>query len=108
MARPFLLYHWSPSTRRKQIIRYGLCPGKPSVDKAWHPPYVCLADSPSLAWSLSGQMRRNKAIPEWDLWMVWSNQVNHRSHRESRPKEFRVHERIYKRDLWLIGTRTQD
>ena len=104
-----LLFHWSPTTRRKGIIRYGLRPGmRPSASTpGWKPPYVCFADSPSWAWALSGDM--HSEIESWDLWQTWTNLLNgyeklpgwgnHKTH------EVRTYERVYKRDLWYVGTR---
>ena len=68
MSRPFILFHWSPVSRRKSIIRHGLCPGKPSRDKQWRPPYVCFSRSPSLAWALSAGFSERRG--KWDLWQV--------------------------------------
>lgn len=108
--RPFLLFHWSPTIRRTAINRRGLVPGSRSIDGAWKPPYVCFAESPSLAWSLSGGIP-GRGIGSWDLWMMWSNVP---SGMEALPfdddpdrvKEWRVYERVFKRDLWFVGTRT--
>lgn len=107
----FPMYHWSPTTRRKQIERYGFRPGMLSVDRAWRPPLICFADSPSLAWSLSGA--NHNTIPSWDLWQVWSNVVSGREEiydtypdtGRSYIKEYRVYERIFKRDIWYVATR---
>ena len=106
--KPILLYHWSPSSRRKGIERFGLVPGKISVDKQWKPPYICFSDSPSQAWGLSGGMNGH-LHSSWDLWMVWSNflvpgyEVLFFDNGE--PKEYRAYSRIYKRDIWYVGTR---
>ena len=105
-----LLYHWSPTVRRKQIIRRGLVPGSLSTARDWRPPYVCFADSPSLAWALSGDTERGQQIERWDLWVMWSSVV---TEIEALPfdddpeqiKEYRVYERIYKRHLWYVGSR---
>jgi len=104
-TQPFLLYHWSPSSRRKGILRRGLVPGSRSVDRAWKPPYVCYADSPSLAWSLA---KHRPGVESWDLWMTRSDclagyEVLYFDN--GTRKEVRVYERIFKRDLWYVGTR---
>lgn len=109
--RPFLLFHWSPTTRRPGILRYGLVPGKRSTCNVWRPPYVCFADSPSWAWALSGALRPDH--PEWDLWQMWSDvpsgyeELPGYGEREGRVHEYRVYERVFKRDLWLVGSRPQ-
>lgn len=108
MTEPFVLYHWAPTARRKQITRHGLRPSSRSVDGLWKPPYVCFSDNPSLAWSLSG--RFHPEITPWDLWMTWSDVP---AGYEALPfdggaagvKEYRVYERIYKRNLWRVGSR---
>jgi hypothetical protein len=114
--RAFLMFHWSPSTRRKGIGRLGMVPGKWSTDRMWKPPYVAFAPSPSLAWALSAATHRGQQVPSWDLWMTDSTHID--GGFETIPfddntpdnipdvKEFRVYDRIYKRDLWFIGTRT--
>lgn len=110
MAAPIPLYHWSPESRRASIQRLGLLPGRPSIDGEWRPPYVCLSATPSLAWALSGA--HHPEVDRWDLWMVWSDvptalmklrdvDTNGRSH----VKEYRVRERIWKRDIWYVATR---
>lgn len=109
---PFPLYHWSPTTRRGQINRRGLVPGSLSTDRLWRPPFVCFADSPSLAWALSGMTGRGPEVASWDLWMTWSDVPSGMEailfdDDRSRVKEYRVYERIYKRDLWYVATRTQ-
>ncbi len=112
--RPVPLYHWSPAPRRTQIIRRGLVPGSWSIDHAWRAPYVALSDSPSLSWGLSGGHPRGEAHPTWDLWMVWSDRLDgghvHLFYGldESHPQEVRVFQRIYKRDLWMVGTRQRE
>lgn len=102
-------YHWSPTERRNQIIRYGLMPGQWSTDKLWKPPCVCLASTPNLAWVLSGRTSRGSQIDSWDLWEVF---VGDQSGYEELyfdsgvVKEIRVYERIYKRNVWFVGERT--
>jgi hypothetical protein len=111
MAKKFenvMLFHWSPKSRRKQILRYGLCPNKLSRDKLWKTPFVCFAPSPSLAWGLSGALSRKNN--EWDLWMVWLDRVQKTyeklfDDRDNTVKEYRIYERLYKRDIWYVGTR---
>jgi hypothetical protein len=110
------LYHWTPSTNRNRISRYGLMPGSRSLQHGWRPPYVCLGDDPYLAWALSGDMWPD--IHSWDLWMV------NTCHQDSIPgwevildtypdtgrhyiKEYRIYYRIFKRDLHYLATRTQ-
>ena len=110
MKPAFPLYHWSPASRRKQINRYGLRPGSRSVCQQWKPPYICFSDSPSLAWVLS----RTHAQPgeEWDLWMIWNNVAKGYEKLKcgdnpsgAWPTEYRVYERIWKRDVWYVGSR---
>lgn len=103
-------YHWSPSSRRKSIERSGLLPHSLSTDRLWRPPYVCLATKPSIGWGLSGSMLRGKEHSVWDLWQV---DISEQSGYEElffdgsfEVKEIRVYERIYKRNIWYVGSRT--
>lgn len=113
--RTRILYHWSPKSRRKSILRYGLCPGKLSRCGQWRPPYLCFSDSPSLAWACSAEFNWSKE-KHWDLWMMWSNVVDGgfevltlgrvRKYAHE-PQEFRLYnERVPKSKIWHVGTRT--
>lgn len=112
---PFPLYHWSPTNRRKQITRYGLRVSMWSTDRVWKPPMVCFAANPELAWVLSAGTPRGKAVESWDLWVMWSDvPAGFEEITDTYPdtgrsyiKEYRVYERVMKRDLWFVGTRTQ-
>lgn len=68
------LYHWSPTVRRKQIIRRGLVPdARPTVGNggiAEGRRMICLSGDPATAWSLSGGHPVARPHPEWDLWQV--------------------------------------
>lgn len=105
----FPLYHWSPTSRRRGIEHDGLKPSSRSVDGQWRPPYICYSDSPSMAWALSGQI--HPEVPSWDLWMTWSDTPRGYEMLPldgdplGRIKEYRIYERIYKRDLWYVGSR---
>lgn len=112
-----LMFHWSPTNRRKGITRLGMMPGKWSTDRLWKPPYVAFAPSPSLAWALSAATHRGQQVDAWDLWMTDSSRMekgyevipfdSNIPGEAADPKEFRVYDRIYKRDLWFVGTRHQ-
>lgn len=101
------LYHWSPTGRRKQIIRRGLVPHSRPVQGTWRAPYVCFHDTPARAWALSGA--RGHSVPSWDLWMMWSNRAPTLKAlpgwEPGVPHEYRVYGRVYKRDLWYVATR---
>lgn len=104
-------YHWSPTERRAGIIRHGLMPGKLSKDMLWRPPYICLSSYPSLAWALSGGMPGYDEIGSWDLWEVWLGEQKgfeklFFDNERQRVKEVRVYERIYKRNVQYLATRT--
>lgn len=105
--RDLLLFHWAPTTRRKQIVRYGLRPNMRPTQSGWRAPYVCFGTSPSWAWALSGALRPD--IESWDLWQTWRSWLpeNNRALREHdrRIKEVRAYERVYKRAIWYVGTR---
>lgn len=104
--RPFPLYHWSPVARRASILRHGLRPGSLSRCGQWKPPYICLSDSPSRGWGLSGAM--DDAFDQWDLWMVWSNAAGRLRRRKDGGKvviEYRAFDPIPKRHVWWVGSR---
>lgn len=106
-----LLFHWSPTDRRPGVTAGGLKPGSVSVDRLWRPPYVCLADSPSLAWALSGMTERGQEHRDWDLWCVWRSHLTEYlpvlyDDDTERVKEYRVHETIRPDWLWYVGSRT--
>jgi len=109
MKKPFILYHWSPSSRRKQIERQGLRVGKPHVthSKGWRANYLCFAASPSLAWGLSALV--TKCAGNWDLWMTWSDSLVKPVRRIRWEgldvKEYRTYAGVPKRLIWYVGTR---
>lgn len=106
------IYHWTPSSRRKQINRYGLRPGmRPTTSSEVCYPVVCFADSPAWAWALSGGMRWTPT-GEWDLWQTWLEALTEpivlaSADRPSGIYEIRTEHRVYKRDLWLVGSRNK-
>ena len=105
----FALYHWAPTLRRKQINRYGLRPNSVSSDRLWKPPYVCLADSPVLAWDLIGRFR--PLVETFDLWWTTGHAAMPYEtipSDDGQVREYRVYHRIFKRDLWMVGTRTNE
>lgn len=110
---PFrFLYHWAPAVRRKQIIRYGLRPGmRPTASTGYVAPSVCFADSPSWAWVLSGE-QRSTPVGWWDLWQTSLNRLTEplvlgATDRPSGLHEVRTKHRVYKRDLWYVGSRAK-
>ena len=116
--RPFLLYHWSPTDRRKSILHDGLCPGKRGningnelVDENYRADCVCFTQSPSSSWALSPAIvgQRTKNACSWDLWMVWSTSADFKKEPKVNDgwqmREYRSMERIPKSKIWLVGTR---
>ena len=70
---------------------------------------MCLADSPVLAWQLIGRYRRS--IRDWDLWWTTSAAAAPMEmipFDSGPPREHRVYHRIYKRDLWFVGSRVNE
>ena len=111
-----VLYHWSPTANRNSINRLGLVPGRKTLQGLWRPPYVAFADDPKLAWYLSGRMWPE--ISSWDLWLcLFEHQTSFDEYEiitdtyvgsgRHFVKEYRIYTRVYKRDLWLVGTREQ-
>lgn len=111
MSDAIPLYHWSPTARRKQIKKRGLVPGCWSTDRLWKPPCVCYADTPSLAWALSGALPRGREHDSWDLWQTYDDVPSGYEaiafDGSDDVKEYRVYERIYARDLWYVASRTE-
>lgn len=103
-------FHWSPTAVRPRILHSGLLPNQWSRDRLWKPPYVCLAPSPLLGWSLSGGMGQEPQIESWDLWEVFVGEQKGyeelKDDRNGRVKEIRVYERIYKRNVYYLGSRS--
>ena len=104
------LYHWSPASRRRQINRYGLRPRQRTTTstEGFTGMALCLADSPSWAWALTLQGRGHDG--EWDLWQTSLNRIIDpivlaTPDRPSGLHEVRTEHRIYKRDLWHVGSR---
>ena len=105
------LYHWSPASRRNVISRTGLQPRKrPTVTSGgFRQPHVCLSPTPSMAWSLSGARAWVKDIDEWDLWAVRltaDDEVVIRPSYGNLIEEVHVRNRIPKRQIWYVGTRS--
>lgn len=61
-----------------------------------------------MAWALSGAMDRQKQFKSWDIWEVWMPGGDYEilESADQTIKEIRVYRRIYKRHMWLVGTRT--
>jgi hypothetical protein len=54
-------------------------------------------------------MHRGQQHKEWDLWEVWTHEQSgfEELYFDSGTlKEIRVYERIYKRNVWLVGSRS--
>ena len=82
----------------------------PSVSTpGWKAPYICFAYTPSMAWALSGDM--NPRIKSWDLWQTRDNRLLGYEEMpvwmDSEVLEVRTYNRVYKRDLWYVGTRDE-
>lgn len=102
------LYHWTPTTNRKSILKLGLLPNKACLTSTeWRAPYICFAESPSWAWALSGAF--HPEIIEWDLWQTSIDRLTEpkriKSYDNHRWHEVRTWHRVYKRNLWFVGTR---
>lgn len=115
MDETILLFHWSPISRRASILKQGLVPHSLSGNGEWRAPFVCLAETPSMAYALS--IAVHPEIRAWDLWQCWDNAVDGYEVIELAgepgddgevPKEYRFYERVWKRDLWWVGTREGD
>lgn len=113
LDRGMSLYHWTPTRHRKGIIRHGLLPHRRPTTHAspsWRSRYICFGDTAHWAWELSGAQRSAPA-GDWDLWATRLSDL-------TEPRilpcddvngvhEIRTEHRVYKRHLWLAGTRTK-
>jgi hypothetical protein len=108
------LFHWSPTKHRKQIMRRGLVPGRRPVthpSAGFRAPVVCFGDTPRWAWALSGD-QDSAPSGSWDLWQTRIDElvepyVMPRSDYNG-IHEIRTRHRVFKRGLWLVGTRIKD
>jgi hypothetical protein len=104
------LYHWSPASRRVEIMRQGLRPfskATASSELLW--PYICLSPTPAAAWGLSGDMEWLSEIEEWDLWMVRlesTDEVHVKANFGPVIKEVRVRNALPADRLWYVATRS--
>lgn len=104
------LFHWSPVERRKSILRYGLRPGSKNTTSSMRYMNICFADSPSWAWALSAEVCGERGS-EWDLWQTALDQLHDPvilpgPDRSSGIYEIRTQERVFKSDLWYVGSRS--
>lgn len=104
------LYHWSPTSRRREIREKGLLPYQAAVRTAFTPraPYVCFATSPSQAWGLSGDMADESEVEKWDLWQVRlaeGDEMHVRPEFGMAIKEVRVFNAIPPDRVWYVATR---
>lgn len=110
-----VLFHWSPSKNRNSINKTGLVPGRLSYSTSikWRPPYISLSENPDRAWRLSGAFHPEEP-QTWDLWMVHACSIRirepiaeyYKNSDKRYVREIRVYERIYKRHLTWVATRT--
>jgi hypothetical protein len=101
------LFHWSPTERRPSIQRRGLVLHSKPVTSTFRCGYICLSQSPSLAWSLSAGAFGERG-QEWDCWQVSlapDDEVEVRPFFGNRIQEFRVRNPIPKSRVWFIGHR---
>lgn len=116
-------YHWSPAEYRAAIKRRGLKPTTPTavpvstpipgyaariVDPEASALMVCLGTSPSHAWCLSGGIWAERGST-WDLWQVTldvDDEVHPLPFFGYRLDEVRVSNRIPKRRVWYVASRT--
>lgn len=115
-----ILYHWSPSVNRPGIQRLGLVPGRAPVtytdsDPGFRADHTCFAEDPLWAWALSGDVI-GKPGQSWDLWCANVDLKLHRFKRmrhhpdevahPCRWHEWRIYDRVYKRNVVYVASRT--
>ena len=109
------LYHWSPRSRLKMILRSGLLPGKrnhhgPALNDdgtEFRQPAVCAALDAATAWAYShGAWKSTGTFDLWQFDLVEDDDVEVRRCWGPRIIEVRVHNRIRKGRLHWVGERT--
>jgi hypothetical protein len=106
-----VLFHWSPSERRREIEANGLQPYQLATvcsDPELTSPYICFSPTPSRAWALSGAMDWVSEIDQWDLWQATLADRDHvcvRSDFGPEIQEIKVYGSIPADRLWLVGSR---
>lgn len=102
------LFHWAPSRRRPGIRRSGLRINREPVVSTERCGYLCLSQSASQAWMLSGAAAGERG-DDWDLWQVTldhDDEVHVRPFQGNRIQELRVHNDIPRTRVWFVATRT--
>lgn len=105
-----VLYHWSPTDRRKMIRSDGLKPFQsPTVCTGEHvSPYLSLSPDPALGWNISGAMDWHEC-DDWDLWQVRlaeHDDVRISPHFGPVIEEIKLYNPIPADRLWFVGQRT--
>lgn len=98
-----IVYHWSPSARRRAILRDGLVPGKSRVTHSRAMPYLCFAPTSGGAWSLSAGTGWTKA-KQFDLWVARLIPGDRANQEPGPPDEVRTRKRIPPSRLILACT----
>lgn len=101
------LYHWSPTSRRVDILKFGLMPNQINVVSTGSQPHICLSTTPSMSWALSGGTGWTQ-IEEWDLWQVRlseDDEVHIRPEFGNVVKEITVRNVIPPDRIWFVGNR---
>lgn len=99
-----LAFHWAPTVRRKGIERRGLVPGSRSRNGAWRPPFVCLARDP--AYAIASSNAQVEVAEPMDLWQVDLERLPLPREEFDWHDEIRFYERIPRRYLEFLGTRS--
>ncbi|WP_032376707.1 hypothetical protein [Rhodococcoides fascians] len=109
------LFHWSPTSRRKGIIRSGLLPEAKNSDGGEYGgitdgrPMNCMSGDPATAWRYLPHTKEQIAEhASWDLWQVHlaeSDEVHVLPVWGRHLHEIRVANRIPKSRLTLLATR---
>lgn len=117
------MFHWSPRSRRKGILRSGLLPNmRPTVTgggayinnvtgelEEWRMSAVCMSPSPQTAWDYSAGTIGDTG-ETWDLWQIRladTDEIHVRPDFGPYLIEIRVANRIPKSRLWWVGERTK-
>lgn len=103
-----VMFHWSPTSRRDDILKFGLMPNQLNIVASGPLSHVCLSTSPSVAWSLSGGTGWTE-VDDWDLWQVRlgeNDRVYIRPEFGSEITEVTVRNVIAPDRIWYVGSRS--
>lgn len=106
------LYHWSPGTRFEAINEHGLLIGQEPVTHTDKYGYLCFAQDPETAWTLSAAIlieMEPMTVVRWDLWQIRvddDDEMHPLPYYGAEMGEIRIHNDIPRSRIWHVGSRS--